>query len=69
VLLGSAVNQGGRASSLTAPNGPSQQEAMRLALGSAGWALRPLSGCPPPLLHTAPPTAPRVHPACRPFGA
>ena len=38
VLAGSAVNQGGRASSLTAPNGPSQQEAMRQAQGSAGLA-------------------------------
>lgn len=36
LLLGSAVNQGGRASSLTAPNGPSQQEVVRLALASAG---------------------------------
>ena len=36
LLAGSAVNQGGRASSLTAPNGPSQQEVIRLALQAAG---------------------------------
>ncbi len=36
LLAGTAVNQGGRASSLTAPNGPSQQEAVRLALQAAG---------------------------------
>ncbi len=36
LLAGTAVNQGGRASSLTAPNGPSQQEAIRMALDSSG---------------------------------
>jgi hypothetical protein len=36
LLAGSAVNQGGRASSLTAPNGPSQQEVVRMALDAAG---------------------------------
>ena len=39
MLAGTAVNQGGRASSLTAPNGPSQQEAVRLALQAAGERL------------------------------
>lgn len=39
MLAGTAVNQGGRASSLTAPNGPSQQEAVRLALQAAGEEL------------------------------
>lgn len=36
VLVGTAVNQGGRASSLTAPNGPSQQAVVRAALATAG---------------------------------
>ena len=44
MLAGSAVNQGGRASSLTAPNGPSQQEAVRLALQAAGAWLSATEG-------------------------
>ena len=44
LLLGTAVNQGGRASGLTAPNGPSQQEAVRLALRSAAVAVSGLAG-------------------------
>ena len=44
LLAGSAVNQGGRASSLTAPNGPSQQVVMRAALGSAGLSTSQVSG-------------------------
>ena len=44
LLAGTAVNQGGRASSLTAPNGPSQQEVVRLALRGAGLAVRQVAG-------------------------
>jgi 3-oxoacyl-(acyl-carrier-protein) synthase len=44
LLLGSAVNQGGRASSLTAPNGPSQQEVMRLALSAASMSAQEVAG-------------------------
>ena len=44
LLAGTAVNQGGRASSLTAPNGPSQQEVVRMALAAAGLAVRQMAG-------------------------
>jgi 3-oxoacyl-(acyl-carrier-protein) synthase len=38
LLVGTAVNQDGRASSLTAPSGPAQQSAMQAALAEAGMA-------------------------------
>ena len=44
LLVISAVNQGGRASSLTAPNGPSQQEVVRRALGVGGMAAPQVAG-------------------------
>ena len=45
LLAGSAVNQGGRASSLTAPNGPSQQEVVRMALDAAGGLRSACGAC------------------------
>ncbi len=36
IMIGSALNQDGRASSLTAPNGPSQAAVIREALTAAG---------------------------------
>ena len=44
LLLGSAVNTNGRASSLTAPNGPAQQALLRAALGAAGLPPAALAG-------------------------
>lgn len=38
IMVGSSVNQDGRASSLTAPNGPSQAAVIREALVAAGVA-------------------------------
>lgn len=38
LVLGSAINQGGRSSGLTVPHGPSQQEVIRAALSDAGVA-------------------------------
>ena len=44
LLAGTAVNQGGRASSLTAPNGPSQQGVIHVALEAAGLAVQQVAG-------------------------
>ena len=44
LVLGSAVNTNGRASSLTAPNGPSQQALLREALAGAGLAAGAVDG-------------------------
>lgn len=44
LVCGSAVNQGGRASTLTAPNGPSQQDVIRNALRDAAVPPASLAG-------------------------
>jgi acyl transferase domain-containing protein len=44
LLLASAVNTNGRASSLTAPNGQAQQALLREALAAAGLAAGAVSG-------------------------
>lgn len=44
VVLGTAVNTNGKASSLTAPHGPTQQALIAAALGAAGMAATEVSG-------------------------
>lgn len=44
VVLGTAVNTNGRASSLTAPHGPTQQELIAVALAAAGMPAHEVSG-------------------------
>jgi 3-oxoacyl-(acyl-carrier-protein) synthase len=44
VILGTAVNSNGRASSLTAPHGPTQQALIAAALAAAGMAATEVSG-------------------------